>query len=737
MKFINPLDLRVRLVLLLLFVFSILFLIPVWNYGHELDTGLKSAKANMVEKIKLLAEHQAYLLHRGENIMNSLANKPELSPQASVKVCQQYLATKLAQNPEFVQMATVQPNGDITCAGVPPGEKFNLGERAYFQRALKSSGILISEVVNGKIINKPVIIFSKPVRDQNNVVTSVILLALGLNWLKTEIANRNLPEGARISVIDSRGDVIIRHPDPELWTGKNAALAPAVQQILMGSPDGVFEDVSMDGTSKLFAYAPLFGTDLGVQYHLLLSIPKQVIEAPIRHEALLALGVMVTVLGLTIVMVMLGGNYLLIRPLQQLAKTATHMKLGDLSSRTGLPHGSDALGRLAENLDQSADAIEERDHQLRANKARYRTLVEMSPDPVIVQHARRIVYVNPAAVTFFLAASEADLIGQSVLDFISPQYHKMALTRFNEIAKSNGFAPLVRQQLIKLDRSLVEVTVQSVSIMFNDAPAIQIHIYDQTERLRREQELEHLREEMQSMMEWQVARHTVAALAHEINQPLASIAALSEATRRMLMDDGLTMSSNSQHLKQLVEALVHMGLESERAGHVLRNLMHTVHQPKATLVPIELSELLSDVRSDFLLFHGVDCEIILSCEANLPPILMNRIQITKVLLNLLTNSAQAMQSAAVLKGRIWVDAELSTDGKQVQLGVQDQGPGIAPEVRHQIFQPFVSTKPDGLGMGLTISRTLIELHGGTLWCENQTPSGSLFLLTLPISKENA
>jgi hypothetical protein len=107
MKFINLQDLRVRLVLLLLIVFSILFPIPVWHYGHELDNGMKAAKVNMMDKTKLIAAHQAYLIQRGEKIINSLTDKPELGLHSSKKVCQQYLATKLAQNPEFVQMATV------------------------------------------------------------------------------------------------------------------------------------------------------------------------------------------------------------------------------------------------------------------------------------------------------------------------------------------------------------------------------------------------------------------------------------------------------------------------------------------------------------------------------------------------------------------------------------------------------------------------------------------------------
>jgi PAS domain S-box-containing protein len=736
MNFTSRLDLRARLVWLLLGAFSILFLLPVLNYVYERDQGMEAAKADLLGRITGIATSQAYLLGRGEAILNSLANSPELGPHASTQVCQQYLATRLAQDSVFSQMTKVRPNGDIACAAVPPAGYFNIASRPYFQRTLKSSEMEISEVVTGQIFNKPIIIFSKSVRDSQNVVTGVVLLALGLNWMEKAIASSPMPEGARISVMDAKGDLVARHPDPEAWTGKSASLSPAIRRLLQDPVAGVFEDVARDGTLKLFAHAPLLVTAAGSQYQLVLSIPTQVIDAPIRREALIAMGVMLVVLVGTIAAVLVGGHYMLMQPLRRLTEAAARFKLGDFSARSGLPHGRDTLGRLAETLDESADAIAAHDRQLLANETRYRTLVEMAPDAVVVHREGSVIYVNPAAVLLFAAASDADLVGRSVMDFIDPQFHDMAQARFTHVAQLGGSVPRVRQTLLRRNGSAMEVEVQSVAILFNDAPAIQIHIYDLTERLRREHEMLRLRDEMQSMMEWQVARHTVAALAHEINQPLASLAALSEAARRMAMGGGLTADRSTPLAQQLDAALVLMGQEAERAGLVLRNLLQTVHQRETALEPVNLSDLLHTTRQAYLLNHGDDCDIVLSCQADLPPIRLNRLQLSKVLLNLIGNSGQAMRSANVVRGRIWLTAERAADGKTVVLSVQDEGPGIEAQVQHQMFHPFFTTKPDGLGMGLAICRTLIELHGGRLWCESQPASGALLRFTLPVSRAN-
>ena len=117
--------------------------------------------------------------------------------------------------------------------------------------------------------------------------------------------------------------------------------------------------------------------------------------------------------------------------------------------------------------------------------------------------------------------------------------------------------------------------------------------------------------------------------------------------------------------------------------------------------------------------------------ANLPPVKVNRLQVNKVLLNLIHNSAQAMQGAQMLTGTIEISTALAADGHEICITVQDEGPGISELMQQEIFQPYISTKSNGMGLGLTISRALIEAHGGKLWATQVPGHGATFHFTLP------
>ena len=773
MKLFPSMGLRGRLILLLLTAFSVLFSIPAWHYFQELEQQMDVAKTALVASTRLIAARQEYFVHHADAILNSTAASAEVGLKASVQGCQSYLASRLKQEPDFAQLSKVLPNGDIVCAGVDPGGLPNVADRLYFQRAMETREMLVAEVVMGRILQKPIIIFSKSVRNAKNEVTSVLLLALGLDWLQNELAKTELPKDARLSILDAQGVVISRYPDPEAWTGKSAAQSPAIQQLLKTSSAGVFENTARDGTAKIFAHTPLLATASGSQYHLLLSIPKQVIEAPVRREALIGLGVMLAVLIGMISLVLVGGHRLLLQPLLKLSEAATRFKSGDLAARSGLAHGNDTMGRLAETLDHAADAIEERDRQLavanqemahlnqalqdkvksmahkaqllaqtsqelqtthatlQSSESRYRTLVEMSPNAVVVQREGSILYVNAAAIKLFGAASAANLEGQPVLDLIHPDFRQLALARLKSIKQAGDAAPFIQERLLKLDGTVMDVEIQSIGILFNDTQAIQIHILDRTDHKRREAELSDLRTEMQSMMAWQVARHTVAALAHEINQPLASISVLSEAASRMLVIDPLVENASSERTVRLQNIMRHLASESERAGAVLLNLLKSVNRPDVTLESVHLVELVNDAMHSFQTDGSANCQIIFECQADLPPVMVNRLQIAKVLQNLITNSAQAMQNSQQAKGNIWIKLALAADGTHVCVSVQDEGPGISAKMKQEIFQPFITTKSDGLGMGLAICRALMESHGGKLWLDSHDVPGATFHFTLP------
>lgn len=257
---------------------------------------------------------------------------------------------------------------------------------------------------------------------------------------------------------------------------------------------------------------------------------------------------------------------------------------------------------------------------------------------------------------------------------------------------------------------------------------------DITERKMKESELRSLRTELQHILDWQITRHTAAALAHEINQPLASISALCEALRRMIVVNNSSNIADDAWSKSVEENLLRISIESERAGSAVHHLLHSLRKPDTVVEKASLSailiETLSIGQSDGLPKDGV----LIECPIDLPPVLVNRLQLEKVLLNLISNGLEAMRDAGNPQGRVRISTGVTEDGTSALVTVSDCGPGVSSDIQAQIFHPFVTTKAYGIGMGLAISRALVEGQGGKLWHEPQDGPGATFRFTVPFSR---
>jgi PAS domain S-box-containing protein len=256
--------------------------------------------------------------------------------------------------------------------------------------------------------------------------------------------------------------------------------------------------------------------------------------------------------------------------------------------------------------------------------------------------------------------------------------------------------------------------------------------YDISERKHNETVMKALQDELDATLVWQVAQHTVAALAHEVNQPLASASILCEAAKRMLVSDGLSDDARTENSKRIQQTLQSISSEIERAGGVLRNLFKSLHKPDIKKELLDVKKFVDDA-TQIAIEEGVfGYQIITDYAVDFRPVMVNRLKVVKVLLNLIHNAAQAMHGAKMANGRIWICITMSANGSEICVSVRDEGPGISAELEQEIFQPFITTKSHGLGMGLTISRALIEANNGKLWHTQNDGLGATFHFTLPI-----
>jgi len=243
-------------------------------------------------------------------------------------------------------------------------------------------------------------------------------------------------------------------------------------------------------------------------------------------------------------------------------------------------------------------------------------------------------------------------------------------------------------------------------------------------RRRQEAALKALRADMEELLKQQVASQTAAAIAHELNQPLNALASYTDAALRLLQ-------AGNPAPEKLQRALEGGAAQTQRAGQVVRELLQFFQGREAATEAIDLREAvdraLAVVESNGL--DGFDSRIRLATD--LPRVRANRLQVEKVLVNLVCNGVDAMRGAGVNPQSIAIEVRQVADGSMVQVTVQDRGPGLSEEAVRRVFQPFFTTKPTGIGMGLAISRALVEANGGRLWAEPASGAGGIFHFTLP------
>jgi PAS domain S-box-containing protein len=251
--------------------------------------------------------------------------------------------------------------------------------------------------------------------------------------------------------------------------------------------------------------------------------------------------------------------------------------------------------------------------------------------------------------------------------------------------------------------------------------------FDLTERKRTEDALRALNVEMERLTHRHVARQTIAAIAHELNQPLNAIATYSEAALRLLR-------AGNPHPERLQLAVESGAKEVQRAGQAARQLLSVL---KTGDEPLEAVDISSAVRAAMKRLRSDRPDaprISLEAESGLLPVRANRLQVEKVLANLIENGIEVMRDAGVLEPAISISIHSLLKRNVVQVTVRDHGPGVEAPLRNQIFKPFFTTKPGGLGMGLAISRNIVESHGGELWFDSEPGAGARFHLTLPFAE---
>lgn len=247
---------------------------------------------------------------------------------------------------------------------------------------------------------------------------------------------------------------------------------------------------------------------------------------------------------------------------------------------------------------------------------------------------------------------------------------------------------------------------------------------DVTRRMQAELEVQSQRTELAHLSRVTMLGELSGSLAHELNQPLAAILSNAQAAQRFLKQEG----ADRHELKEILGDIVE---EDKRASEVIRRLRLLLKKGEVQSLPVDMNEVVADVlklmRSD-LVNQGVMVET--KPAAGLPQVRGDKVQLQQVLLNLMVNACDAMAGMPAAERRLRI-LTVATETGTVQVSVCDRGRGVPAEILQRIFDPFMTTKPQGMGLGLAVCRTIISAHGGRLWVANEPDGGAGFHFTLP------
>jgi len=251
-------------------------------------------------------------------------------------------------------------------------------------------------------------------------------------------------------------------------------------------------------------------------------------------------------------------------------------------------------------------------------------------------------------------------------------------------------------------------------------------VVDITGRKKAEEELSKQREALARVGRANRLGQLTGSIAHELNQPLAGILSNAQATELMIKQGRL----EQDELEEIMADIVN---DTKRAGEVIRNLRNLYREQKVEFIPIDINVVIDEtirlLHSEFVIQN---VELTTDCTPSLPLVNGNRIQIQQILVNLIMNSNQAMKGLKKKKRRLHIAS--AYEGIEVKVWVEDNGTGIKTEFIDKIFEPLLTWKSGGMGMGLAISHSIIESHGGKMWAENRPEGGAQVGFVIPAMK---
>ncbi|NIM27462.1 MAG: PAS domain S-box protein [Gammaproteobacteria bacterium] len=373
------------------------------------------------------------------------------------------------------------------------------------------------------------------------------------------------------------------------------------------------------------------------------------------------------------------------------------------------------------------DALKQARERLEDREARLNAILDTAVDGIITIDESGIIESVNAATQRIFGYQPDELLGQNVR-LLMPEpdrsRHDGYLSRYLQTGEARIIGIGRETEALRKDGTRFPIDLAVSQFYSGGRRLFTGMVRDISDRRRAEEEARRRREELSHAARLSTIGELSSGIAHEINQPLTAIVSFSEACLRMLRSG----DSDSDKLENVLEQIAAQG---QRAGQITRQLRRLARKAEREHEQVDINRMVCDVLA--LVKNELETSNIalhLDFDESLPPVECNRIQLEQVVLNLVRNAMDALADVEPLARELSVRTGSGSDSGIV-LEVEDSGGGLGDSGPERVFETFFTTKPDGLGMGLAISRTMIEDHGGRLWA-SQGAGGAVFHVAIPI-----
>ncbi len=399
-------------------------------------------------------------------------------------------------------------------------------------------------------------------------------------------------------------------------------------------------------------------------------------------------------------------------PHKQTAISEIHTDLPDQTLRDGLPDDSDTIERK----------------RIEAELRRLTAIVQNLNDAVIIQTIEGKILAWNHGAELMYGYTNSEVLGRNINDVFPPSSDEQTNTYARYIKCANLAESFETKRTTKDGRTVnTWVTVTTLVDASEQIEAIATTERDITPVVNAEETIRILQSELSHMSRVHVVGEVAATMAHELNQPLCAIGTNARAAQRMI-DAGSSITTISSALDDIIE-------DVDRASGVIKNLKDQLRRCEPEYSILKIHNIIIDIAPIAeALGRSENTEIVFELGNTPGETNGDRIQIQQVLLNLIRNGLDAMKEITEKSRKLLIRTQ--TQNNETVVSVHDHGQGLSPEIAEHMFEPFYTTKSEGMGMGLAICSSIVTAHQGRIWAANNPDGGCTVSFSLPLIQED-